>query len=119
MEFEGLATFVFSSPDPEYDSATQLAIGSTVSGNPLAEPGNTRVSIREIVEPASQPIETIFVEAPVMTSVTILEVAEAALLSFDRDTNMAGRSILAGIPATLSGGESSSSLVTTVRSLGF
>lgn len=72
-----------------------------------------------MIEPAERQIETVFVDAPVLQSASILEVAEAVLVQFDRDTDMGGRSALAALPASLTGEAASVTLVQAVRSGGF
>lgn len=92
---KGTVQLEFQSADPSYNSATQRAIGASATDNPLAAAdGITRVQVLEVIEPAERPIETIFVQPPNLHSASILEVAEAILLQFDRDTSMGGRQVL-------------------------
>lgn len=75
--------------------------------------------VTEVIQPAQRQIETVFVDPPYLKAVELLEVADAAMLRFDRATNMAGRDVLATLPASLSGVEASQSLLATIRRDGF
>lgn len=110
----------FQSADPSYDSATQRAIGPSDTDNPLAAAdGITRVQVQEVIEPAERPIETVFVQPSNLLSASILEVADAILLQFDRDTNMGGRQVLKELPLVLSGKAASEDMIALVRANGF
>lgn len=81
---------------------------------------STRVRIQELVKPAQRPVETIIVEAPRLLNARLLEVAEAAVLTFDRDTNMGGRGgVSVGLPSDLQGQAASLALASGIRSGGF
>ena len=80
---------------------------------------STRVRIQELVKPAQRPVETIIVEAPRLLNARLLEVAEAAVLAFDRDTNTGGRGVSVGLPSDLQGQAASLALASAIRSGGF
>jgi len=119
LQFNAFADLLLTSADPQYDTVTSRSTNHTSLANPLAGIGSTRVQIREVVQPANRPIETLIVEAPRLLRAQVLEVVEAAILSFDRATDMGGRDVASGIPTDLQGSAAASGLVGSVRAGGF